>query len=839
MITLPIQGMTCASCAGRVEKALKKLPGVSEASVNLAAEIATVQAGAEVTTANLTDAVVKAGYEVPLASTELNVDGMTCASCSGRVEKALKKVPGVLSANVNLATNQAVVRHVASADLPAQLQAAVQAAGYGARLVQDASPVATGFWADGRQVLAAALLSAPLVLPMLGDLLGRHWMLPALWQFLLAAPVQFIFGARFFRAGWAAIRAGSANMDVLVALGTAAAFGLSLAMWWRDPDGMPHLYFESAAVVITLVRFGKWMEARAKHRTLAALDALQALRPTTALVRRNGVDAELQVSELQLGDLVVVRPGQRIAVDGEVVEGESHVDESLITGESLPVARSPGDKVTGGAVNAEGLLIVRTSALGAETQIARIVRLVASAQGAKAPIQQQVDKVAAVFVPAVLVIALLTLLAWLWQGTEWPTALIHAVSVLVIACPCALGLATPATLMVASGLAAKRGILVRDASALERLREVRVVAFDKTGTLTEGKPCLLACEPPGGGDARAVLAQSAALQAGSEHPLARAVLQFAARRWDDAGATSPGAATGTRAVPGKGVLGQVQYQGQSHWLALGHGRWMAELGVDCAALQASADAHQAKGLTVSWLAAVPAPGGSTGDTTLPALLGLLAFGDTARPQAAATVAELAQQGIDSVLISGDNPGAAHHLAQAVGITRVHAEVRPEAKAALVAEIKAGLPAGQAVAMVGDGINDAPALAAADVGMAMTHADGGTDIAMHSAGLTLLRGDPWSVVEAHSLAIATGRKIRQNLFWAFAYNALGLPLAALGHLSPVIAGGAMAMSSVCVVGNALWLSRWRPPHRPEALSADALSPGERRYLAEAVNVKPEG
>jgi len=832
MITLPVQGMTCASCAGRVEKALKKLPGVSEANVNLAAETASVQASADVTSATLTEAIIKAGYEVPQASTELNVEGMTCASCSGRVEKALKKVPGVLSASVNLATNQAVVRHVASADLPAQLQAAVRAAGYGARLVQDTSPVATGFWTEGRQVLAAALLSAPLVLPMLGDLLGRHWMLPALWQFLLAAPVQFVFGARFFKAGWAALRAGSANMDVLVALGTAAAFGLSLAMWWREPQGMPHLYFESAAVVITLVRFGKWMEARAKHRTLAALDALQALRPTTALVRRGGLDTELPVSELQLGDLVVVRPGQRVAVDGEVVEGESHVDESLITGESLPVARHPGDKVTGGAVNAEGLLLVRTTALGAETQIARIVRLVASAQGAKAPIQQQVDKVAAVFVPAVLLIALATLVGWLLNGTEWPTALIHSVSVLVIACPCALGLATPATLMVASGLAAKRGILVRDASALERLRDVRVVAFDKTGTLTEGKPRLLACEPPGGGDARAVLAQAAALQGGSEHPLARAVLEFAAKRWDEAGAT----ATGTRAVPGKGVLGLVQYQGQSHWLALGHGRWMAELGVDCGPLQGSADGHQQKGLTVSWLAAVPAPGGSTGDASLPALLGLLAFGDTARTQAAATIAELAQHGIASVLISGDNPGAANHLAQAVGITRVHAEVRPETKAALVAELKAALPVGQAVAMVGDGINDAPALAAADVGMAMTHADGGTDIAMHSAGLTLLRGNPWSVVEAHSLAQATGRKIRQNLFWAFAYNVVGLPLAALGHLSPVIAGAAMAMSSVCVVGNALWLSRWRPPHMPDAASGEALSAGERRYLAEAANSK---
>jgi Cu+-exporting ATPase len=800
MMLLPIHGMTCASCAGRVERALRKLPGVSAATVNLAAETASVDAAATVTLADLTQAVAAAGYDVPLAATALAIEGMTCASCSSRVERALLKVPGVLQASVNLATNEAQVRHVADAELPSQLQVAVRQAGYEAHLAtapgaEDAA--VHGFWTEGIQVVVAALLSAPLVLPMLGDLFGQHWMLPALWQWLLATPVQFIFGARFFVAGWKALRAGSANMDVLVALGTGAAYGLSLALWWRDLDGMPHLYFESAAVVITLVRFGKWMEARAKRQTLQALQALQALRPATALVRRDGVDSELPVGDLVLGDLVVVRPGQRLPVDGVVVEGDSHVDESLITGESLPVARGPGEAVTGGAVNAEGLLLVRTTALGAETQIARIVRLVASAQGAKAPIQQQVDRVSAVFVPVVLLIAMLTLAGWLLAGVGGATALIHAVSVLVIACPCALGLATPATLMVASGLAAKRGILVRDATALERLRDVRVVAFDKTGTLTEGQPTLQACEPPAGGDAASLLRLAAALQAGSEHPLARAVQRAA-----QAQSLAAPAATGLRAVPGKGVQGEVDGQ----VLVLGHARWMAELGVDCAPLAAAAQVHQQRGLTVSWLAAVPA----AGQAALPRLLGLLAFGDTARPHAAPAVAALAAQGVRSVLISGDNPGAAGHLAQQVGIAEVHAEVRPETKAALVAELKAALPAGAAVAMVGDGINDAPALAAADVGMAMTHADGGTDIAMHSAGLTLLRGDPWSVVEALSLARATGRKIRQNLFWAFAYNVVGLPLAAFGLLSPVIAGGAMAMSSVCVVGNALWLSRWRPP-----------------------------
>ncbi|MBQ0944296.1 copper-translocating P-type ATPase [Ideonella sp. 4Y16] len=789
MITLPVEGMTCASCAGRVERALQKVAGVSSASVNLAAELALVEAPAALLPETVA-AVQRAGYQVPLASTALAIEGMTCASCSGRVERALKKQPGVLEASVNLATNEALVRHVADPLMTERLVAAVQAAGYGARAADAPQAEAVPAWrSEGTQVLLSALLSLPLVLPMLGDLAGRHWMLSPLWQCLLATPVQFVFGARFFVAGWKALRAGSANMDVLVALGTAAAYGLSLVLWARDDSGMPHLYFESAAMVITLVRLGKWLESRAKRHTLDALKALQALRPSSATVQRDGAWVELPVAQLQAGDLVQVKPGQRIAVDGVVVDGQSHVDESLITGESLPVARGPGDAVTGGAVNAEGLLVLRATSLGAESQIERIVRLVASAQAKKAPIQQQVDRVAAVFVPVVLVIALLTLLGWWWAGADTPTALIHAVSVLVIACPCALGLATPATLMVASGLAARRGILVRDASALERLREVQVVAFDKTGTLTEGRPRLAGCEAVRGGDSRDVLRRAAALQQGSEHPLARAVL-------DAAGADAP-AASGLRAVPGQGVTGQVD----GCTLALGHGRWMAELGVDTAALAERAAAWQAEGRTVSWLAET---------TPAPRLLGALAFGDDARPQAGATVAALAREGVRSVLISGDNPGAAGRLAREVGLSEFHAEVRPEAKAALIEQLRQGLPTGAAVAMVGDGINDAPALAAADVGMAMTHADGGTDVAMHTAGLTLLRGDPWSVVEALALARATGRTIRQNLFWAFAYNIIGLPLAAAGQLSPMVAGAAMALSSVCVVGNALRLGRWRPP-----------------------------
>ena len=804
MWTIPIEGMTCASCAGRVEKALLRVPGVSNARVNLASETALVEGGAQVGSQALAESVQRAGYQVPRKVMELAVEGMSCASCVTRIEKALNALPGVLEASVNLATQQARVAYWGGADLPAQALAAVQKAGYTAHLIDGAAgggDEARPFWArEGVQVLASALLCAPLVLPMVGDLAGRHWMLPALWQALLATPVLFVFGARFFRAAWGAVRAGTANMDLLVALGTSAAWALSMALWWRDPQGMPHLYFESAAVVITLVRLGKWMESRAKRRTLQALDALQSLRPATAQRLSDGQVQTVPVGELALGDTILVKPGERIAVDGEVVDGRSHVDESLITGESLPVARGPGDTVIGGSVNAEGVLHVKATALGAESQIARIVRLVASAQGGKAPIQQQVDKVAAVFVPAVLVLAAATLAGWWLAGADGATALIRAVSVLVIACPCALGLATPAALMVASGVAARRGILVREASALEHLRSVQVVAFDKTGTLTEGRPRLLQCQGvPSGPAVGEVLALASGLQAASEHPLARAVLAAAAER-----GSLVYAARDVAAVPGCGMQGEVE--GPAGWqrVALGQARWMDELGVDRSALAAFAEACEARGETVSWLCATP-PGGG-----VPALLGCFSFGDQARARARAAVAALQAQGLRCVLISGDSLGAAGHLAREVGITEVHALVRPEQKAALVTRLQAG---STVVAMVGDGINDAPALAAADVGLAMAHAEGGTDIAMHSAGITLLRADPWGVVEAIALARASHAKIRQNLFWAFFYNVVGLPLAALGWLSPVFAGGAMAMSSVSVVGNALWLGRWKAPVPP--------------------------
>jgi len=546
-------------------------------------------------------------------------------------------------------------------------------------------------------------------------------------------------------------------------------------------------------VVITLVLLGKWLESRAKRQTTDAIRALQALRPETARVRRDGVDLDVPVAELAVGDLVVVRPGERVAVDGRVEDGRSHVDESLITGESLPVAKQAGDRVTGGALNAEGLLLVRTLAVGAESTLARIVRMVESAQAGKAPIQRLVDQVSAVFVPVVVGLALLTLLGWGLLTGDWSAGVLNAVAVLVIACPCALGLATPAAIMVGTGAAARRGILIKDAQALEIAHAVRVVAFDKTGTLTEGRPQLASAEPASqaGLSAEQLVGLAAALQSGSEHPLAAAVL---------AAATPPlAAAAEVRALPGRGIAGVVE--GQS--LQLGSTRLMDESGVARGALEARALELQSEGRTVSWLA------GRHGDGPW-RLLGLLAFGDTLKPGAAAAIATLRGLGLRTLMISGDNAGSANAVGSALGIDDVRAEVLPEQKAGLVASLRAEIGSGGGkVAMVGDGINDAPALAAADVGMAMAGEQGGTDAAMQAAGITLMRGDPALVAQAIDISRRTTAKIRQNLFWAFFYNVVGIPLAAFGLLNPVVAGAAMAMSSVSVLTNALLLKRWNP------------------------------
>jgi len=716
------------------------------------------------------------------------ITGMTCASCASRVEKALARVPGVLEANVNLASEVADVRVAPGQASPAQLAAAVVKAGYGAVVIaeDDPSPVAVALSGGrgGAAVIASALLSLPLLLPMLLMPLGLRLMLDGRWQWLLATPVQFVLGARFYRAAWSALRARAGNMDLLVAIGTSAAYGLSvydLFARGRDPA---HLYFEASAVVITLVLLGKWLEGRAKRQTTAAIRALQALRPERATVRRDGHELELPIAQVVVGDEVVVRPGERIAVDGSVVEGTSEVDASLVTGESLPVAVALDACVTGGSVNGSGPLVVRATAVGAESTLARIVRLVESAQGKKAPIQRLVDRVSAVFVPVVIGIAFVTLLGWGFVGGDWERAILDAVAVLVIACPCALGLATPTAIMAGTGAAARRGILVQDAAALEQAHSVDVVAFDKTGTLTEGRPSLLRVEPIPATSRAELLAWAAALQSRSEHLLARAVRDAAASE----GATMM-LAEGLHTLPGRGVAGKVD--GRS--LVFGNARLMRDEGVDLAPLAVAGAAAESEGRTVSWLAETNGP---------PRLLGLFAFGDAAKASAAAAVRRLVEAGLRVVLVTGDNAGSARTLAAQLGIGDVHAEVLPADKAAVIEGLQAG---GRHVAMIGDGINDAPALAAADIGMAMSS---GTDVAMHAAGITLMRGDPMLVADAIEISRRTVAKIRQNLFWAFAYNVVGIPLAALGFLNPVIAGAAMAASSVSVVANSLLLRRWR-------------------------------
>ena len=775
---------------------------------------------------------------------------MTCASCVGRVERALRKVPGVTEATVNLATESArivfaapdhdggggsgsggneVPGAAAVAAMDAIVRRAVRNAGYEplTAAASQAREEDTSPWTGFGPVAIGLALSLPLVLPMVGDLFGQHWMLPAWLQFVLATPVQFILGARFYKAGWAAARALTGNMDLLVAVGTSAGWGLSMWLWLTAAPGhAPHLYFEASAVVVTLVLLGKWLEARAKHQTTAAIRALHGLRPDVAhLVDKNGKGGEVDVpvAEVMVGDHLVVRPGERLPVDGTLLQGDTQVDESMLTGEPLPVTKEAGAALTGGSINGDGRIVLQVRAVGAETVLSKIIRLVEDAQAAKAPIQRLVDKVANVFVPVVLLIALATLLGWLWAGVGAEVALIRAVAVLVIACPCALGLATPAAIMAGTGVAAEHGILIKDAQALELAHKVDTVAFDKTGTLTVGQPRLTALAVVPGLNEADVLRDAASLQSGSEHPLARAVVQVAQERALDLLAPDT-----LRAVPGRGSEGAVQ--GRAY--LLGSLRWMDELGVALGPLAERAQQLQAEGATVSALALRSAEGLE--------LQALMAFGDEPKPGAREALAQLRAKGIRTVMISGDNRGAAEAMARRLGLDpdagEVMAEVLPGDKAAAVRALQQGTALYSAnspahadltereerpragpqqhasaaiehhiVAMVGDGVNDAPALAAADVGMAMGN---GTDVAMHAAGITLMRGDPRLVAAALDISHRTVMKIRQNLFWAFAYNVAGIPLAALGYLSPVVAGAAMALSSVSVMANALLLKRWR-------------------------------
>jgi Cu+-exporting ATPase len=782
ILQLPIVGMTCAACSARLERVLNALPGV-DAQVNLATERARVEFDPErVTPDAILAGISRAGFQVPAETVDLAIGGMTCAACSARLERVLNALPGV-EAHVNLATEKARVRYTPGLASTDDLIAAVARAGFTATPVTDAARAEdkarrlAAYRHERRVVIIAALLTLPLLAMMPFMFGGEHhvaWMPPWL-QWLLATPVQFWVGARFYRGAWNSLRGGGANMDVLVALGTSAAYFYSLAVLLFDPGG--HVYFEASAAIITLVRLGKLLEARARSRTSAAIEQLLGLQPRRARVERGGRMQDIDAAQLRIGDIVEVRAGERVPVDGVVLDGSSNVDESLLTGESLPLAKRPGARVHAGTHNLEGLLRVRAEGVGAHTQLMEIVRLTEAAQGSKAPIQALADRIAAVFVPAVVALALLTFAGWWLAGGDFTQSLIPAVAVLVIACPCALGLATPTAVMVGLGRGAQLGILVRSAQALERAEKLTTLAVDKTGTLTEGRMALVGLHPADGLSPDELLRLAAALEQGSTHPIAQALAAAAQ------GVALP-AVTAFENMPGHGVSGIVEGRA----LRLGEATWTL---VDWAGATSAATPPFPAGATVIHLA------------ERGRVLGSLAFADRLRPTSARAVAGLKRLGVRVVMLTGDHEATAAAIAAEAGIDDWRARVKPQDKAAAITALKAE---GGIVGMAGDGINDAPALAAADVSFGMA---GGSDIALEAADITLMHADLDHVADAIALSRAVMARIRQNLFFAFIYNVLGLPLAAAGMLNPVIAGAAMALSSVSVVSNSLRLKRWRP------------------------------
>ncbi|MCI2246450.1 heavy metal translocating P-type ATPase [Xanthomonas sp. PPL568] len=801
-LTLPVQGMTCAACAAGVEKALQRLPGVAAQASYAGARVQVDYDPQQVDLPTLRQRIEQAGYAVPTQTLTLELSGLHCASCVASIDAVLAKTPGVLSGHANLASAKARVEIVPGAVAPAELIARIARAGFGARVAEamDAAQLAERerrerrAWRRELGMFAAAVL---LTLPFWGQMLGmldgdalrgaHAEPLPRWLQLLLATPVQCWIGARFYRAGYRALRNGSANMDVLVALGTGMAYLYSAVVTVAGLHGQ-HVYFEASTSVITLVLLGRLLEARAKRRTTAAVRALLDLAPTTARVERDGAIVEMDAAELAVGDVFVVAAGERVPVDGEVLDGHSSVDEAMLSGEALPVAKAPGSRLHAATVNQLGLLRARATGVGADTLLAQIVRMVDAAQGSRAPIQRLVDRIAAVFVPAVLAIAAVTLGATWALGGSFADALVHAVAVLVIACPCALGLATPTAIMVGTGVGARAGILIRDAEVLERARALTALVVDKTGTLTLGQPQVTAVLVADEAESAPLLRLAAALETGSAHPLARAIVQRAADLGVRTAAPAP-RADAVQTLPGQGVRGRVD----GREVALGALAWLDGLIAAPAdpTLRRQAEAAQAQGHSV------------VGVAVDGAVAGYIAIADPLREGAAEAVARLQARGIAVTMLSGDNRHAAQAVAARLGIAQVQAEVLPQDKAAHVRELQA-VP-GAHVGMVGDGINDAPALAAADVSFAI---GSGSDIAIEAADVVLMHGDLAGVAAAIDLSAATVRKIRQNLFFAFVFNGLGIPLAAFGLLNPVIAGAAMALSSVSVLGNALLLNRWR-------------------------------
>ncbi|MDF2275052.1 heavy metal translocating P-type ATPase [Aeromonas caviae] len=784
-LQLPLSGMSCANCAGRITTALNKLDGVS-ATVNFALEQAAIDLTSPDRLPMVLDSIKSQGYDYGSETILFQITGMTCAGCSARLNKMLAALPGVISADVNFSIEQARIVLVSGMQTPAALREQIEALGFGAQLAQgsasgrrqqllerEAQEAATAHQAQTR-VIVSALLTLPLLVGMLAMAGLFPWHLPAWLELVLATPVQFWIGARFYRGAWLAIKNRSANMDVLVATGTSAAYFYSLYLLLNlGMAASGQLYFEASAIIITLISLGKLLEARARRSTQSAIRELMALRPETATVWRGERWQSVAIDEVLRGDRLRVLVGERVPVDGRIVSGESELDESILTGESLPVPRGEGDKVLGGAINRSGVLEIEATTVGEDSSLSKIIALVENAQMGKAPLQQLVDKVSAVFVPVVMAIALFTLLVWYAITSDFGQALLAAVAVLVIACPCALGLATPAAIVTGTGVAARHGILIKDVDTLQKAHAIKALIFDKTGTLTQGRPVLASWS---GNDEQLRLA--AALQQASEHPLALAMREAVGK---EAMLPQPDA---VEVRVGAGIVGQVA----GHAVAIGNGSLLAQLGIEVPAQ----DQQPADGATRVWVAIDGV------------VAGIAALADTLRPESPDAIATLRQRGIASWLVSGDAPAPVAHIAAKLGLDGAFDSVLPAGKVEKVEALRAqtrGL-----VAMVGDGVNDAPALAAADVGIAM---GSGSDVAMETASITLMRSDPRLVADAIDISAATWRTIQQNLFWAFVFNIIGIPLAALGYLSPELAGAAMALSSITVLSNSLLLKRWQP------------------------------
>lgn len=782
--------MTCAACAARIEKNLNKLDGV-QAVVNFANEKAHVNYDeSQIQTEALISSIEKSGFHIAPQSVQLQLRKMTCAACAGHIEKALNRLPGVI-ATVNVATETARVNFIPGLVTVDNLIDAVIDAGYDASEISESSHTEekarrlAAYQAELRLFWISSALTLPLVLQM-GAMFSGHDMdmLPRWLQWLLATPVQFWIGRRFYIGGWHSLRSGGANMDVLVALGTSMAYFFSAVVTALTLD--QHVYFEASAAIITLVLLGKLMEARAKGKTSEAIEALIRLQPKTARIERNGEILEVPASSLQVNDIFIVRPGENMPVDGVVMEGASSINESMLTGESLPVSKQVGAKVFAATLNQQGLLKCRATSVGEHTQLAAIIHLVEEAQGSKAPIQRLADTISGIFVPIVVAISVLTLGINWWLTNDFVSALINAVAVLVIACPCALGLATPTAIMVGTGRGAQVGVLVKNAAALENAEKIQTIIVDKTGTLTEGRPEVTDIVPIASINTQDLLQIAASLEQGSEHPLARAVLDRAQKMQLPLQSID-----NFSAITGSGITARMN--GVQH--LLGSPKFLKQQGIIVDEKQIAT--LQAEGKTVIGIA-------STADNDS-RILGYLAIADRLRDTSLRAIERLQSMGIEVVMLTGDNALTAAAIAKRTGIMQYRAEVLPQDKAAEVMKLKAD---GKFTAMVGDGINDAPALAAADVSFAI---GAGSDVAIEAADITLIRNDLMSVADAISLSRATLQKIRQNLFFAFVYNTLGIPLAAIGLLNPVIAGAAMAMSSVSVVSNSLLLKRWKANH----------------------------